>query len=150
MKRIAVLPGSFDPFTLGHQDIVVRALPLFDEIVVAIGDNSAKNRYFPMEFMEEKIKETFHAEPKVSIQRFKGLTAHFALSIGANYILRGLRNTTDFEYENSISQANRMLNPGLETVFLITSPSLSAIRSTIVREIHKYGGQVNELLPYSL
>jgi pantetheine-phosphate adenylyltransferase len=150
MKRIAIFPGSFDPFTLGHKDVVSRALPLFDELVVAIGNNSAKNRYFPLEFMQEKINETFANEPKVSVQVFSGLTAHFALSIGANFIVRGLRNTTDFEFENSISQANRMVNPGLETVFLITSPSLSAIRSTIVRELHKYGGPVDELLPYKL
>jgi len=150
MKRIAIFPGSFDPFTLGHKDVVSRALPLFDELVVAIGNNSAKNRYFPLEFMQDKINETFANEPKVSVQVFSGLTAHFALSIGAGFIVRGLRNTTDFEFENSISQANRLVNPGLETVFLITSPSLSAIRSTIVRELHKYGGPVDELLPYKL
>lgn len=150
MIRKAIFPGSFDPFTKGHEDVVLRSLGLFDEIVVAIGHNSAKNRYFPLELMVEKIEETFAHEPRISVAVFEGLTAHFAQSINASFILRGLRNTTDFEYENSISQANRMIYDGLETVFLITSPSLSAIRSTIVRDLHKYGGPVNYFLPYQL
>lgn len=150
MIRKAIFPGSFDPFTKGHEDVVLRSLGLFDEIVIAIGHNSAKNRYFPLELMVEKIEETFAQEPRISVAVFEGLTAHFAQSINASFILRGLRNTTDFEYENSISQANRMIYDGLETVFLITSPSLSAIRSTIVRDLHKYGGPVNDFLPYQL
>lgn len=150
MIRKAIFPGSFDPFTKGHEDVVLRSLGLFDEIVIAIGHNSAKNRYFPLELMVQKIEETFAHEPRISVAVFEGLTAHFAQSINASFILRGLRNTTDFEYENSISQANRMINDGLETVFLITSPSLSAIRSTIVRDLHKYGGPVNDFLPYQL
>jgi len=150
MIRKAVFPGSFDPFTKGHEDVVKRALGLFDEIVIAIGNNSNKNRYFSLDLMQEKIKETFKGETRVSIMVFQGLTAQFAKSIKADFILRGLRNTTDFEYENSISQANRVINNELETVFLITSPSLSAIRSTIVRDLHKYGGPVDEFLPYKL
>lgn len=150
MKRIAIFPGSFDPFTKGHEDVVLRALGLFDHIVIAIGNNMSKQRYFDIELMKLKIRETFHHDPRVSVEDFKGLTADFAKKSGAGFILRGLRNTTDFEYENSISQANRLVNPGLETVFLITSPSLSAIRSTIVRELHKYGGPVAEFLPYTL
>ncbi len=150
MVRKAIFPGSFDPFTKGHEDVVLRALGLFDEIVIAIGNNSSKVRYFELELMKEKIENTFQHDPRVSVEVFSGLTAHFAKKTGANYILRGLRNTTDFEYENSISQANRVVNTGLETVFLITSPSLSAIRSTIVRELHKYGGPVDEFLPYKL
>ena len=150
MIRKAVFPGSFDPFTKGHEDVVKRALGLFDEIVIAIGNNSNKNRYFSLDLMQEKIKETFKGETRVSIMVFQGLTAQFAKSIEADFILRGLRNTTDFEYENSISQANRVINNELETVFLITSPSLSAIRSTIVRDLHKYGGPVDEFLPYKL
>ncbi len=150
MTRKAIFPGSFDPFTKGHEDVVLRSLGLFDEIVIAIGHNSAKKRYFPLEMMVQKIEETFAHEPRISVAVFEGLTAHFAQSINASFILRGLRNTTDFEYENSISQANRMIYDGLETVFLITSPSLSAIRSTIVRDLHKYGGPVNDFLPYQL
>jgi pantetheine-phosphate adenylyltransferase len=149
MKK-ALFPGSFDPFTKGHEDIVRRSLMLFDEVVIAIGNNSNKQRYFPLELMQEKIGATFASEPAVSVKVFQGLTAEFALQEGAQFIVRGLRNTTDFEYENSISQANHYVNPGLETVFLITAPSLSAITSTIVRDLHRYGASVDALLPYQL
>ncbi|MBX2895872.1 MAG: pantetheine-phosphate adenylyltransferase [Cyclobacteriaceae bacterium] len=151
MKRIAIFPGSFDPFTKGHQDIVLRGLALFDEIIVAIGYNSAKSqRYFPIEFMVEKIKETFTDEPRISVQTFSELTAAFAKRNGARYLLRGLRNTTDFEYENSIAQVNRQLNPELESVFLITSPAFAAISSSIIREVHRYNGDVSSLIPYKI
>ncbi|GIL23322.1 MAG: phosphopantetheine adenylyltransferase [Bacteroidota bacterium] len=151
MKRIAIFPGSFDPFTKGHQDIVLRGLGLFEEIIVAIGYNSAKSqRYFPIEFMVEKIQETFKNEPRISVQTFSELTAEFARRNGARYLLRGLRNTTDFEYENSIAQVNRQLNPELESVFLITSPAYAAISSSIIREVHRYKGDVSTLIPYKL
>ena len=150
MKKKAIFPGSFDPFTSGHEDIVKRALGFFDEVVIAIGHNSNKTRYFSIDLMIEKINKTFQNEKKVSVKVFSGLTAHFAEKIDAGFIVRGLRNTTDFEYENTISQANRHINKKLETVFLITSPSLSAISSTIVRELHKYGGDVADFLPYKL
>ena len=149
MKK-AIFPGTFDPFTKGHEDIVRRSLGLFDEVVISIGNNSNKSRYFSVEVMQAKISETFHNEPRVSVKVFSGLTAMFAKEIEADFIVRGLRNTTDFEYENTISQANRYLNPQLETIFLITSPSLSSISSTIVRELHKYGGKVTDFLPYSI
>lgn len=151
MKRIAIFPGSFDPFTKGHQDIVLRGLGVFDEIIVAIGYNSAKSqRYFPIEFMVEKINETFKDEPRISVQTFSELTAEFAKRNGARYLLRGLRNTTDFEYENSIAQVNRQLNPELESVFLITSPAFAAISSSIIREVHRYKGDVSSLIPYKI
>lgn len=150
MSRIAIFPGSFDPFTLGHEDVVRRGLLVFDKVVIAIGHNTNKNRYFPLETIEMKIKQLFAEEPRVEVSVFKGLTGHFAESLGARFILRGLRNTTDFEYENTISQANHHINPRLETVFLITSPALSAINSSIVRELHKFGGNVNPLLPYEI
>ncbi|HNU42596.1 MAG: phosphopantetheine adenylyltransferase [Bacteroidetes bacterium OLB12] len=151
MKRIAIFPGSFDPFTKGHQDIVLRGLGLFEEIIVAIGYNSAKSqRYFPIEFMVGKIQETFKNEPRISVQTFSELTAEFARRNGARYLLRGLRNTTDFEYENSIAQVNRQLNPELESVFLITSPAYAAISSSIIREVHRYKGDVSTLIPYKL
>lgn len=149
MKK-AIFPGSFDPFTLGHEDVVRRGLAMFDEIVIAIGNNTNKVRYFPLEQTIAKINETFAAEDRVKIQVFNALTAEFAKQEGADFILRGLRNTTDFEYENTISQANRFVNPGLETVFLITSPSLSAINSSIVRELHRFGANVNAFLPYEI
>lgn len=151
MKRIAIFPGSFDPFTKGHEDIVLRGLRVFDEIVVGIGYNSQKqNRYFTIEDTVEKIKLTFENVPNVSVLVYNELTATLAQKLGANYLLRGLRNTTDFEYENSISQVNRYINEDLETFFLITSPEFASISSSIIREVHKYGGDVAHFLPYKL
>jgi len=151
MKKIALFPGSFDPFTKGHEDIVLRGLKLFDEIIVGIGYNSAKSkRYFEVDFMVRKIEETFSDYPNIKVLTFAELTAVFAKKHNANYLLRGLRNTTDFEYENSISQVNRHLNPELESVFLITSPQFAAVSSSIIREVHRYDGGVTEFLPYKL
>jgi pantetheine-phosphate adenylyltransferase len=150
MKKIALFPGSFDPFTNGHLDVVRRGAELFDEIIIAIGNNSSKQRYLPVEWMEEQITELFQDEPRVSVRSYRGLTADFAREAGARYLLRGLRNTTDFEYENTIAQANRHVNPALETVFLITSPLLAAISSTIIREIHRFGGDVGQFVPFAL
>lgn len=151
MKRIALFPGSFDPFTKGHEDIVLRGLSLFDEIIISIGYNTGKSqRYFDIEFMVDKIRETFKNEPRISVQTYAELTAEFAKKNNARYLLRGLRNTTDFEYENSIAQVNRHLNRELESVFLITSPSFASISSSIIREVHKYNGDVTSFLPYKL
>ncbi|MFN6944362.1 MAG: pantetheine-phosphate adenylyltransferase [Cytophagaceae bacterium] len=150
MKKTAIFPGSFDPFTKGHEDIVLRSLPLFDEVIIAIGNNSNKNRYFSLELMEQKITETFHQHPKVKIQSYQGLTADFARKQGAKFIIRGLRNTTDFEYENTICQANKHLWNELETIFLITTPALASISSSIIREIHKYEGEIDFFIPYKL
>jgi pantetheine-phosphate adenylyltransferase len=150
-KRIALFPGSFDPFTKGHEDIVLRGLQLFDEIIVAIGYNSQKNtRYFDIQLMISKIETTFKNYPSITVLTYSELTAGLAKKHGAKFLLRGLRNTTDFEYENSISQINRKLYPELESVFLITSPQLTWISSSIIREVHKYGGDVSEFLPYEL
>jgi len=150
-KRIALFPGSFDPFTKGHEDIVLRGLQLFDEIIIAIGYNSQKsNRYFEIDLMVESIRKTFEKHPNIKIVKFSELTAEFARKNGARFLLRGLRNTTDFEYENSISQVNRKLNSEMESVFLITTPQLAWISSSIIREVHKYGGDVSEFLPYKL
>lgn len=150
MKKIAVFPGSFDPFTKGHEDIVLRGLKLFDEVVVAIGHNSNKKRYFEIEYMINSIANCFKEEKRVKVITYNELTAGLAERINAKYLLRGLRNTTDFEYENSISQVNRYLYKDLETVFLITSPEYASISSSIIREVHKYGGKVEEFLPYKL
>lgn len=150
MKKIAVFPGSFDPFTKGHEDIVLRALPIFDEVIIAIGINSSKTRYLPLEKMEEYIRITFADYPQVKVATFSGLTAEFAKQHQAKFLLRGLRNTTDFEYENTIAQANRYVFDQLETVFLITSPMLAAISSTIVRDLHRHGQNVDIFLPYHL
>ncbi len=149
-KRIAFFPGSFDPFTKGHADIVERGLKFFDEIIIGIGTNSSKNRYFSLEVMQEIIRGAFNNDPRVKVVQYDDLTADIAVQQGANFILRGLRNTTDFEYENTISQVNRQLVEGLETVFLITSPHYAPISSTIVRELHRYGADISPYLPYPL
>lgn len=150
-KRIALFPGSFDPFTKGHEDIVLRGLKLFDEVVIAVGYNSQKkNRYIPIERMISLIEGCFVNESRVKVITYNELTAGLARRLGARYLLRGLRNTTDFEFENSVSQMNRYLHEELETVFLITSPTFAAISSTIIREVHKYGADVNNFLPYKL
>jgi pantetheine-phosphate adenylyltransferase len=150
-KRIALFPGSFDPFTKGHEDIVLRGLQLFDEIIIALGYNVQKSsRYFDINLMVDRISTAFDKHPNIRVVIFSELTAEFARKNGARFLLRGLRNTTDFEYENSISQVNRQLYTELESVFLITTPKLAWISSSIVREVHKYGGDVSEFLPYKL
>lgn len=148
MARRAIFPGSFDPFTKGHEDIVKRSIQIFDEVIIGIGKNEQKKRYFELDLMIEKIKETFKDSPQVSVQAYEGLTADFAKKSNAPFLIRGLRNTTDFEYENSICQANKYLWKDLETTFLITSPQYASISSSIIREIHKHGGPINELIPY--
>ena len=150
MSRIALFPGSFDPFTTGHLDIVQRGLGLFDHVIIAIGTNSSKQRYLPVEQMQGLIGGLFEAEPRVSVRTFKGLTAEFARETGASFLLRGLRNSPDFEYEKPIAYGNQHINAGLETVFLLTSPTLGAISSTIIRDIHRFGGNVDAFLPFPL
>jgi pantetheine-phosphate adenylyltransferase len=150
-KRIALFPGSFDPFTKGHEDIVLRGLELFDEVIIAIGYNTQKSvRYFEIELMMIHIRKTFEHYPNIKVLQFAELTAEFARKNGAAFLLRGLRNTTDFEYENSIAQINRELYKELESVFLITSPQFAWISSSIIREVHRYKGDVSQFLPYKL
>ena len=151
MEKVAIFPGSFDPFTKGHEDIVLRGLKLFDKIIIAIGHNSTKNRrYFDIDEMVKLIDSTFENYDNISVIVYNELTADYAKKHNAQYLLRGLRNTTDFEYENSISQVNKHLNGELESVFLITSPEYAAVNSSIIREVHRYGGKVNDFLPYDL
>jgi pantetheine-phosphate adenylyltransferase len=150
-KKVALFAGSFDPFTRGHEDIVLRGLRVFDEVIIAIGYNSTKsNRYFPIEQMIEKIESTFTKYPNIKVLTYSELTAEFARKHHARFLLRGVRNTTDFEYENSISQINKKLNNELESVFLITTPQLAWISSSVIRDVHRYGGDVSEFLPYKL
>ncbi len=150
MKKIALFPGSFDPFTKGHHDIVSRGLSLFDEIIIGIGTNINKQRYFPVQVMEGLIRESFSESDQVKVISYDGLTAKVARELGARYLLRGLRNTTDFEYENGISQVNRYVYGEIETVFLITSPHLAPISSSIIRDLHRYGQNVDAFLPYRM
>ena len=151
MKKTAIFPGSFDPYTKGHHDIVLRSLALFDAVIIGIGYNSSKkNRYFDIELMVEKIEEVYKDMPNVSVVVYNELTSTLAKKYDAQFLVRGLRNTTDFEYENTISQMNRYLNEELDTVFLNTAPQYAAISSTVIREVHRYGGDVDEFLPYSL
>lgn len=148
--KTAVFPGSFDPITKGHENIVKRALPLFDEIIVAIGVNSAKNYYFPLEKRMQHIQQTFAGEPKVKVQSYSGLTIGFCKQVGANFILRGLRSGADFEFEKGIAQMNHAMAGNIETIFILTTPELSAINSTIIRDILKHGGDASAFVPAGL
>lgn len=151
MKKTAIFPGSFDPYTMGHHDIVMRGLKIFDEVIIGIGYNSTKkSRYFEIDSMVEKIKSVYVDVKGVKVVVYNELTSTLAKKYDAQFLIRGLRNTTDFEYENTISQMNRYLNEDLETVFLITSPEYASISSTIIREVHRFGTDVNEFLPYKI
>lgn len=145
--KIAVFPGSFDPITIGHVDLVRRALPLFDQIIVAVGVNSTKKYLFPLEQRMEWLLQVFAQDQKVSVDSFQNLTAHYCQRIGARYLLRGLRNASDFDYEKTISQLNHIVGNGIETVFLISQPEYSHISSTIVREIIVGGADATPFIP---
>jgi pantetheine-phosphate adenylyltransferase len=146
-KRIAVFPGSFDPITIGHEEIVKRALPLFDEIIVAIGLNSAKAYQNSLEIRLQAIKDCFKREEKIRVETYEGLTMEYCKSKSAHFLLRGLRNPGDFEFERNIALINRELNPEIESIFLISDGRYSGISSTIVREIQKHGGDFKQFIP---
>jgi pantetheine-phosphate adenylyltransferase len=148
MKK-AVFPGSFDPITLGHVDIITRSLPLFDEIVIAIGINAKKNYMFSVDERKRFIQNAFFAEQKIIVETYTGLTVDYCKEINADFILRGLRNPADFEFEKAIAQTNRKLS-GIETIFLLTSADTSFISSSIVRDIIRNGGDATILLPNSV
>ena len=147
MDKKAVFPGSFDPITTGHVDLVKRALPIFDEITVAIGINSQNQTLFDVEKRKQWIEAVFKNEPRIKVDVFEGLTVHFCKKIGARYLIRGLRNASDFDYEKTISQLNHIVGDNIETVFLISRPEFSHISSTIVREIIKGKGDARPFLP---
>lgn len=146
-KKIALFPGSFDPITKGHKSIVERALPMFDKIVVAVGTNTAKNSVFPLEKRIEWIERTFAQYDNVEVVTFNSLTVDFCREIGAKYILRGLRNSTDFQYERNIARINQELDSEIETIFLMTKPDDAAISSSLVREILSFGRDVSQFIP---
>jgi pantetheine-phosphate adenylyltransferase len=146
-KKIAVFPGSFDPITKGHESIIHRCLPLFDEIIIGIGYNSNKHYYFSQDRREHFIRKTFESHGNVKVRSYTGLTVDFCKEIGAQYIIRGLRTSADFEFERAIAQMNRAMNAGVETVFIVSDPALSHISSTIVRDILLYNGDISAFVP---
>jgi pantetheine-phosphate adenylyltransferase len=150
MKKIAVFPGSFDPFTIGHEGIVIRALSLFDEIIIAVGANALKKSYYPLRVRKEMITRVFLNEPRISVDHYEGLTVDYCRKMGAGYLLRGLRTAVDFEFERAIAQVNRAMIPEVESVFLLTIPEHSPINSTIVRDIIRSGGDASRFVPSSL
>lgn len=150
MERIAIFPGSFDPFTIGHESVVRRALPLFDKIVIMIGFNSNKKQAFPVKKRQKWIQQVFKDEPKVQVECHEGLTVDFCKKVNARYILRGLRTSADFEYERAIAQVNKKMHPQIESVFLLTMPEHTPITSTIVRDIILHGGDASLFLPKGL
>lgn len=145
--KIAVIPGSYDPITFGHIDIIRRALPLFDEVIVAIGINSQKKNLFSLDERIRWIQEIFKDEPKVKVDHFEGLTLHYCQKVRAKYLVRGIRNATDFDYERTISQIHNTIATDLETLFFIAKPELSHISSTIVRELILGGGDISDFVP---
>ncbi len=150
MKKIAVFPGSFDPITKGHESVILRSLPLFDKIVVAIGENSQKNSMFSLEQRMEWIRQTFKDYPQIEVDFYDCLTVDYCKQIGARYILRGLRNSVDFQYERNIALVNNDLCPEIETLFLPTKPEHTSFNSSFVREILKYGGDVSKFVPSAI
>jgi pantetheine-phosphate adenylyltransferase len=147
MPRICLFPGTFDPVTLGHVDIIKRAIPLFDKIIVAIGINAAKSPMFSPDQRLDWIKEIFRNEPNIEGAVYEGLTIRFCQEVGARFILRGIRYVSDFEYEKTIADANRTMDPGIETIFLTGEPKYTSVASTIVRDIIRNGGNASPFLP---
>lgn len=145
----AIFPGTFDPFTIGHESIVRRALGFVDEVVIGIGINENKHAYFPLQQRERMIKDFYKNEPRVSVQSYDGLTTDFAKEIGATLIIRGIRTVKDFEYEETIADINRKLT-GIETILLFTEPEMTCISSTTVRELLKFGKDVARFLPQGM
>jgi pantetheine-phosphate adenylyltransferase len=145
--KIALFPGSFDPVTKAHVDILKRALPLFDKVVIGIGLNSTKAAYLNLEKRKEILRAVFADEPKVEVQTYEGLTVEFCKQIDAKYMIRGIRTVSDFEYEKAIAQMNHALAPDIESIFIVSKPGYSSISSTIVRDIMRNNGDVSQFIP---
>jgi pantetheine-phosphate adenylyltransferase len=145
--KIALFPGSFDPITIAHVDILKRALPLFDQIIIGIGLNSAKQNFLSARQREEIVQTIFSAHSQVNVQLYEGLTVDFCRKINATYMIRGIRSAADFEYERAIAQINQTMMPEVETILLLSKPEYSAISSTIVRDILRNHGDVSPFVP---
>ncbi|MBI9062260.1 MAG: pantetheine-phosphate adenylyltransferase [Marinilabiliaceae bacterium] len=146
MDKLAIFPGSFDPFTVGHEDVVKRGLSLFESIVIAVGYNANKRDYFPLDDRMQWIRDVFANDPRIRVEKYEGLTVDFAKEIGASHILRGIRTSADFEYERAIAQVNKAMS-NIDSVFLLTTPEHTPVNSTIIRDILKHGGDASMFLP---
>ncbi|MFL2580597.1 MAG: pantetheine-phosphate adenylyltransferase [Schleiferiaceae bacterium] len=147
MERVAIFPGSFDPITIGHVDIIQRALPLFDKIIISVGSNSEKKYFFNLEKRIQWIKKVFIKNPKIEVKSYNKLTVEFAKDSNARFLIRGLRNISDFEFEKTMAHANSELNPSIESVFLLTKPKYSFITSTVVRDTIRNDGDYWKFVP---
>jgi len=147
MNKISVFPGSFSPFTLGHKAVVDSALTLFDKVIIAVGNNPEKNQYFSIEERLDWINAVYKKNTKIEVKRYEGLTVDFCKKEKANFIIRGLRDSHDFKFEKNIAQMNKKLNAEVETIFIITPAELSHISSSLLRDIIKNGGDINEFIP---
>ena len=145
--KIGVFPGSFDPITIGHESVILRSLPLFDKVILAIGVNSLKQNMFSLDQRKHALARCFSNYSKISVDSYEGLTIEYCKRVNAHHIIRGLRISADFEYERNIALMNRELNPDIETIFLISEPQHSAITSTVVRDIYKNGGDISRFVP---
>lgn len=149
-RRICLFPGTFDPITLGHVDVIDRAASLFDKLIIGIGTNSTKQPMFSIEQRMQWCREVYKNSDKIAVQSYEGLTVNFCKKIHAKYILRGIRYVSDFEYEKSIAAMNKKLYPEIETIFLTSSPEFSTVASTLVRDVIKNGGEVSQFLPKAI
>lgn len=145
--KIALFPGSFDPVTKAHVDIIKRSIGLFDKLYIGIGDNSSKKGLLTIQQREQMLRAVFENELKIHIIAYEGLTVEFCRSIGATYMIRGIRTVSDFEYEKAIAQMNHALAPDIESIFIVSKPGYSSISSTIVREILRHNGDVSQFIP---
>lgn len=147
MEKICLFPGTFDPMTLGHVDVIKRTIPMFDKLIIAIGVNANKTPMFTVEQRTEWIQEIFKEYPTVEVTNYTGLTINYCREVGANYMMRGIRYIADFEYEKAIADMNRTLAPEVETIFLTCAPEYSTVSSTIVRDVIRNGGDVSHFVP---
>jgi pantetheine-phosphate adenylyltransferase len=148
MEKIALFPGSFDPFTIGHDSIINKALNLFDKVIIAIGNNTEKKgSYYSLEDRIERISILYKNQPKVWVQHYDCLTIDFCKKVSAKFIIRGIRNVIDFEYEKSLAQTNNVLDPEIETIFFLANQDFSAVNSSILRDILKHNGDISKFLP---